>query len=73
MDGPTLTFLHGFDDRTAFEVEAKGYYANAMVHLPGGQTFRAGGASLKCLALRVAYPCGVCKGGLFLFRFDSNI
>jgi hypothetical protein len=40
MSGPTLSFTHGFDERVAFEAELKGYYANAVVQLPTGKSFK---------------------------------
>ena len=38
MKGPKL--FHGFDERTAFEAELKGYYDQAVVQLPTGKRFK---------------------------------
>ena len=40
MNEPELFFNQGFDERTAFEAELKGYYGNALVQLPAGTRFK---------------------------------
>src|SRR5271155_3771408 len=40
MNHAKLLFVHGFDERTAYEAELKGYYGNAVAQLPTGRNFR---------------------------------
>jgi hypothetical protein len=37
---PTLSFTCDFDERTAFEVEQKGFFEHAIAHLPDGGQVR---------------------------------
>ena len=37
---PTLTFEVEFDERTAYEVEQKGFFEHAIAHLPDGTQIR---------------------------------
>jgi hypothetical protein len=40
MKKPRLNFVHGFDERTAYEAELKGYYGDVVVELPSGKQYR---------------------------------